>query len=230
MIGVEDDLSAYSLVIAPVLYMVKSGYDEKLRDYVKNGGHFLTTFFSGYVDEHDLVTVGGYPGKLRDILGIWVEEEDALPKEMQNSFTYKGKTYPAVMLCDLLYPEGAKVLSAYEKDFYADMPVLTKHAFGKGLGYYVATQSNEEFYRNFMKEVCAEAGILPIMKTPDAIEVTKRVNEEGEFVFLLNHGEETYTASLPFAGTDLLTGKEYAVRDKITLSAKDVAILQLKKK
>ena len=42
------------------------------------GGTFLTTFFSGMVQENDLVTLGGYPGKLRDILGIWVEEEDAL--------------------------------------------------------------------------------------------------------------------------------------------------------
>ena len=86
MIGVEDDLSKYDLVIAPVLYMVKTGYDEKLRAYVKNGGRFLTTFFSGYVDEHDLVTVGGYPGKLRDILGIWVERRGrACPEDMTQS-------------------------------------------------------------------------------------------------------------------------------------------------
>ncbi|MDE6318355.1 MAG: beta-galactosidase, partial [Lachnospiraceae bacterium] len=31
MIGVENDLSPYALVVAPVLYMVKTGYDEKLR-------------------------------------------------------------------------------------------------------------------------------------------------------------------------------------------------------
>lgn len=227
MISVEDDLSSYSLVIAPVLYMVKSGYDEKLRAYVKSGGRFLTTFFSGYVDEHDLVTTGGYPGKLRDILGIWVEEEDALPKDTQNSFTYKGKTYPATMLCDLLYPEGAKVLCTYEKDFYADMPVLTKHAFGEGFGYYVATQSNEEFYRDYLKEICAEAGIRPLMDTPDHVEVTKRVNNKGTFVFLLNHGDTTYETALPFAGTDLLTCKEYAAGNRISLSGKDVAILQL---
>ena len=80
LISVEDDLSAYRLVAAPVLYMVKPDYDEKIRRFVQDGGTFLTTFFSGYVDDHDLVTVGGYPGKLRDILGIWVEEEDALPE------------------------------------------------------------------------------------------------------------------------------------------------------
>ena len=226
MIGVENDLSKYSLVIAPVLYMVKGNYDEKIRAFVKNGGRFLTTFFSGYVDEHDLVTIGGYPGKLRDILGIWVEEEDALPKEMENSFSYQGKTYPAKMLCDLLHTEGAQALSSYEKDFYAGMPVLTKNAFGKGYGYYVATSSDDAFYEDYLSEICAEAGITPIMDTPATVEVTMRSNANGSFVFLLNHGEETYETALPFAGTDLLTDTAYAQNDAITLKAKGVAIIK----
>ncbi|MDE7360232.1 MAG: beta-galactosidase [Lachnospiraceae bacterium] len=227
MIGVEDNLSAYDLVIAPVLYMVKTGYDEKLRAYVKNGGRFLTTFFSGYVDEHDLVTVGGYPGKLRDILGIWVEEEDALPEDMHNCFHYRGKTYPAAMLCDLLHTEGAEALAFYEKDFYAGMPVLTKNAFGKGFGYYVATQSDDAFYRTYLGEICREAGIEPIMETPDGIEVTRRVNENGTFVFLLNHGDAARVMAMPFAGTDLLRSKSYKAGDALTLEAKDVAIVKL---
>ena len=227
MIGVEDDLSGYGLVIAPVLYMVKTGYDEKIRAFVKNGGRFLTTFFSGYVDEHDLVTVGGYPGRLRDILGIWVEEEDALPEDMQNHFHYQGRTYPASMLCDLLHTEGADALAFYEEDFYAGMPVLTKNAFGKGFGYYVATRSSDEFYRNYLGEICKEAGISPIMDTPDGVEVTRRVNQNGTFVFLLNHREDTFVTALSFAGTDLLSGKSYETGDALTLEKKDVAILKI---
>ena len=61
------------------MYMTKPGADEKIRKFVSEGGTFVTTFLSGLVDEHDLVITGGYPGKLRDILGIWVEETDALP-------------------------------------------------------------------------------------------------------------------------------------------------------
>lgn len=227
MIGVEDDLSRYDLVIAPVLYMVKTGYDEKIRSYVKSGGRFLTTFFSGYVDEHDLVTVGGYPGRLRDILGIWVEEEDALPADMHNHFRYQDKTYPASMLCDLLHTEGAEALAFYEEDFYAGMPVLTKNAFGKGFGYYVATQSDDAFYREYLGEICREAGIEPVMDAPDGIEVTRRVNGNGTFVFLLNHGEEAQVMAMPFAGTNLLSGKAYKEGDALTIAAKDVAIVRL---
>ncbi len=117
IIGVEDDFSDYRVIIAPVLYMVKPGVDEKIKAFVQAGGIFCNHFFSGYVDEHDLVVTGGYPGKLRDLLGIWVEESDALPEGETNHFTWKGARHEAVLLCDLLHLEGAEVLATYEEDF-----------------------------------------------------------------------------------------------------------------
>ena len=141
IVGPEDDLGKYQLLIAPILYMTKTGYDEKIRTFVKNGGTFVTTFFSGIADEHDLIVTGGYPGKLRDIMGIWVEESDALPSGAENHFTYRGKAYPAKLLCDLSHLEGAEALSVYEEDFYAQMPAITKNQFGDGRAYYVAMKN-----------------------------------------------------------------------------------------
>lgn len=227
LISVEDDLSKYSFVIAPILYMVKPGYDEKIRNFVKEGGRFLTTFFSGYVDDHDLVTVGGYPGKLRDILGIWVEEEDALPEDMANSFTYGTINYPAILICDLLHTEGAEALCSYEKDFYAGMPALTRNSFGKGKAYYVATRSNADFYRTFIGEICAEAGITPIIDTSVSVEVTKRTNANGTFLFFLNHDAESQDITLSYNGTDILTDAVYRTGDHMVLAAKDVAVIQV---
>ncbi|MBQ6807274.1 MAG: beta-galactosidase [Lachnospiraceae bacterium] len=227
-ISVEDDLSQYDLVIAPILYMIKPDYDEKIRTFVKAGGRFVTTFFSGYVDEHDLVTVGGYPGKLRDILGIWVEEEDALPEDAANSFTYNGKKYPAKLICDLLHTEGAKALCSYEQDFYAGMPTLTCNSFGNGKAYYVATRSNAEFYRSFIGEICKEIGIRPIINTPDSVEVTKRTNANGTFLFFLNHDSESHNITLNCDGIDILSDTTYKTGDILLLAAKDVVILQVK--
>lgn len=62
IIGVEEDLFKYKVVIAPVIYMIKPGFAAKVEAYVKAGGTFVTTFFSGIVNENDLVTLGGYPG------------------------------------------------------------------------------------------------------------------------------------------------------------------------
>ena len=228
IIGVEDDLSQYSLVVAPLLYMIKPGHDERLRSFVTNGGHFLTTFFSGYVDEHDLVTLGGYPGKLRDILGIWVEEEDALPENDANSFTYEGTAYPAVLLCDLLHTEGAEALCSYEKDFYAGMPALTRNHFGNGYAYYMATRSNADFYRRLIGDICKEAGIEPLIEAPELIEVTQRRNQNGTFLFFLNHDTEAHDISLNCAGTDILTDTVYQDGECLQLEAKGVAIVQVK--
>ena len=180
------------------------------------------------MDEHDLVTIGGYPGKLRDILGIWVEEEDALPEDAANSFTYGGTTYPAVLLCDLLHTEGAEALCSYEKDFYAGMPVLTRNRFGKGCAYYMAARSNADFYRRLIGDICKEAGIEPLMETPECIEVTRRSNSNGTFLFFLNHDTETHDIPLSCAGTDILTDTAYQAGECLTLEAKGVAIVQVK--
>lgn len=232
IIGVNDELSGYSLVVAPLLYMIKPGHDERLRRFVHDGGHFLTTFFSGYVDEHDLVTVGGYPGKLRDILGIWVEEEDALPEDAANSFTYQDTSYPATLICDLLHTESAEALCAYEKDFYAGMPALTRNRFGQGTAYYVATRSNADFYRRFIGDICQEAGIEPIIgqltEAPGLIEVTERKNQNGTFLFFLNHDTEEHEIALNHAGTNILTDKVYQTGDGMKLPAKGVSIIQVK--
>ena len=225
VISVEDDLSDYSLIVAPLLYMVKPGHDDRIRRFVQDGGVFLTTFFSGYVDDHDLVTVGGYPGKLRDILGIWVEEEDALPEDVHNSFVYKGVTYPASLICDLLHTESAASLGSYERDFYAGMPALTRNTYGRGTAYYVATRSDAGFYRALINDICTEADIHPITDTPDCVEVTSRSNDNGTFLFFLNHDDASHEVKLNVSGKDLLTDTLYRSGDTLTLAAKGAAIL-----
>lgn len=229
LVGPEDDLGKYKLLIAPVLYMTKTGYDEKIRKFVAEGGTFVTTFFSGIADEHDLIILGGYPGRLRDILGIWVEEEDALPSGAENHFVYSGQEYPARLLCDLSHPESSSltVLGRYEEDFYAGMPVLTCNAFGKGRAYYVGTRSGREFYRAFLDDVCKEAGISPVAPPAEHLEATVRSNENGRFLFLLNHGEDPLEVELEQGGIELISGREYRTGEKIVLEKKDVKIVRM---
>ena len=227
IVGPEDDLGKYQLLIAPILYMTKTGYDEKIRTFVKNGGTFVTTFFSGIADEHDLIVTGGYPGKLRAIMGIWVEESDALPSGAENHFTYRGKAYPAKLLCDLSHLEGAEALSVYEEDFYAQMPAITKNQFGDGRAYYVATRSNEEFYQTLMADICEECGVESLLAPQENLEVTMRRNENGRFLFLLNHADREQETVMTEAGCGLLEKQEYAAGDVVSVPAKGVQIIRL---
>ncbi len=229
IVGTDADISKYSLVIAPLLYMNKDGYDDKIRNYVKNGGNYITTFFSGYVDENDRVLLGGYPGKQKDILGIWVEESDALYPEDSNSFIYKGTEYPATILCDILHLQGAREISTYEKDFYAGTPVLTRNKLGDGCVYYVGTHSSDEFYATFLRDICEELYIEPVLNAPRDVEVTCRENEDYRFIFILNHKDEKTEVRLKKDGIDILTDKEYKAKDLLKLDAKGVAIVRSKK-
>lgn len=228
-VGVEDELSKYKMVIAPLLYMVKGDYHKKIESYVESGGTFVVSYFSGIVDEHDLVTCGGYPGKLRNVTGVWVEEIDALPSGCFNEFVYKDKKYEAKMLCDIIRPEHAETISVYEKDFYEGETVIARNQFGKGTCYYVGTRSSENFYSDFLSDLCKECGVTPILSTPEDIEVTKRINENGEFLFLLNHSEEKKVVVLDGSYQELISGRSYELGEQLELDKKDVGIL-LKRK
>ncbi|NQX47527.1 beta-galactosidase [Paenibacillus tritici] len=217
MIGVEEDLSKYKIVIAPVLYMVKPGFAEKVEAFVQAGGTFITTYFSGIVNENDLVTVGGYPGELRKVLGIWAEEIDALLPGMSNEIVMNkewgslNRSYGCDLLCDLIHTEGAEVLAEYGTDFYKGMPALTVNRFGAGQAYYVATSPDSAFLRGFLGNLCADNGIAPLVSAPEGIESVQRVKDGVSYLFLLNHAAEELSADIGTGErTDLLTGKKFS--------------------
>ena len=226
IIGVDDEISKYKIVIAPLLYMTKKGYAEKMETFVKEGGTFITTYFSGIVDEHDLV-IGAYPGELKELLGIWVEEQDALPEGEQNAFVYGGEKYPADILCDLLHLEGAEGLSFYEKDFYQGMPAVTRNRYGKGNAYYVATRSIPGFYQHFMADVLREAEVDTILDTPHNVEATVRENGKGKTLFLLNHNTFDVEVVLEQECEDILSGVIYKAGNVLEIEDKGVRILKL---
>ena len=61
-----------------MLYMVRGDLGQRLTAFVKNGGTLVGTYCSGLVDANDLCFLGGFPGPLREVFGILVEESDAL--------------------------------------------------------------------------------------------------------------------------------------------------------
>lgn len=235
VISVEADLQRYDLVIAPVMYMVKQGAADKLETYVELGGTLITTYFSGIVDENDLVKLGGYPGELRKLLGIWAEEIDALLPEQRNRIVVQNDTsglnpeYECGMLCDLIHSEGAEVIAVYGDDFYRGSPALTVNKFGAGEAWYLATSPEEAFLRDWLPQVCASQGITPLVSAvPEGVETTLRSKDGQSYLFVLNHNAETVTVDLgERSGVDLLTG--YQLRGGIAqLPGHDVWILKLK--
>lgn len=230
IISPDMNMSGYDIVVAPVLYMIKPGVSEKIKNFVSCGGALVTTFFSGIVNENDLVTLGGYPGELRDLLGIWVEEIDALTPEMKNIIRMIDPIeeldgeYECGLLCDLINLEGAKALGVYGSDFYKGRPALTANNYGKGQAYYIATDPQQEFLDKLISSICSTKNIAPILKVPSGIEVTRRVKGSKEFIFVLNHNEEGKPLELSEKYVDILTGR--TLTGKAFIDKKDVLILE----
>ncbi|WP_411169578.1 beta-galactosidase [Clostridium sp. MB05] len=230
----DSDLSEYKIVIAPILYMVSEKNKKNIESFVRDGGTFITTFFSGIVDENDLVILGGYPGAFRDLLGIWVEETDALYPDMQNYIKVNTKikgfenldgSYKCNLICDVVHLEGAKEIATYETDFYKNTPVITENDFGNGKAIYLASNIEDNFIKMLMKKYLKENNINGILEGIMDLEITKRTKDGVEYIFILNHkdvdveidlGERKYI--------ELITKKSLEGRMKI--KAKDVWILK----
>ncbi|MDQ0874942.1 beta-galactosidase [Paenibacillus sp. V4I3] len=232
LIGTDTDLSDYDIVIAPVLYMVKKGYAKRVEDFVRSGGIFLTTFFSGIVNENDIVSLGGYPGELREVLGIWAEEIDALFPDQSNQIVLKEQwgslsgEYQCGLLCDLIHSEGAEIKAVYGSDFYQGMPALTVNKFGTGQAWYVATSPESSFLQGFLANLCKEKGITAPIPPVPGVEISQRTNESGTYLFILNHNDQSVNVDLGILkGTDLIVGQP--VTNTVTLSAKGVLILSI---
>ncbi len=195
----DSDFSRYRLLIAPMLYMLRPGVAERVAAFVEQGGTFVTTYFSGIVDECDLVFEGGYPGPLRPVLGIWNEEIDALLPDQQNRIIMSEDSaeYTCGHLCALIHSEGATVLATYGDDFYAGTPVVTRNSYGAGQAYYLASSPEPRFLADFYTRLRAEQRIQPVLASPVGVEVTCRRTERETLLFVLNHLPAPAQIALP---------------------------------
>lgn len=233
VIDMEQDLTRYQLVIAPMLYMVRPGVAERLSTFVEAGGTLVLTYWSGIVDENDLCFLSGFPGSLRKLAGIWAEEIDALEPGVTNSVVWADGNplglsgdYPAFDLCDLIHTEGAAVLATYKTDFYAGHPALTANRFGQGAVYYMAARHDRHFLTGFYRALCASLNIRPLIdgELPEAVSVCQRSSGDQDFVFVMNFSPYSVEVQLDRQTyADLLSGE--AVSGKLPLEPYGVRVL-----
>ncbi|MBO5896853.1 MAG: beta-galactosidase [Clostridia bacterium] len=215
VIPMDADFSKYDLVIAPFLYMLKEGTIDRIEGYVKNGGNFVGTYLTGMVDEDDMCYLGGFPaGKLKDVFGVWQEETDSLPEGIRNSVSYNGKEYTVEHICDIIHAQGAEALGEYGKDFYKNMPAVTKNSYGKGKAFYVAFRNDEDFVRDFCNDLIKKFS-LPLdakLTLDDGLVMRKR----GDVIFVMNFTDDEKTVTLDKEYNDLINGE--AVSGSVTIA------------
>jgi beta-galactosidase len=213
-----ETLGHYKLVTAPMLYMTKPGVTQALRDYVKEGGTLVLTYCSSYVNENDLCYMGGFPGELMDVAGVWAEEIDPLYPQEKNSITlynydkayFRQEQYQCKDLCEIIHAkEGTEVLAVYDSDFYTGMPAVVKHPFGKGTCYYIATRTEEAFLEDFYHKLADTLNLSKPMygDIPEGVSVQSRFGDGMAYDFIMNFNSHGVTIQ-GAGGINLLDGKE----------------------
>jgi beta-galactosidase len=226
-------LAGYRLVVVPAVYLLSDAAAASLRRYTAEGGHLAVTFCSGIADPWHRIRTGGYPGALRDILGIRVEEFHPLPPGGAAALTAGNARDPAASLPDgtrgslwteRLRAEGAEVLARYAEGTLTGLPAVTRHAFGAGTAWYQSTLLADDAQSALLRTAAAAAGLRSeLPDTPPGVTVTRRHDGSGRsWLFAFNHSDRA--ATLPAAGLDLLTG--YEVAGTLDLPAGGVAVIR----
>ena len=223
------DFAAYRVIVAPALYLLDTTLATKLEEFVSAGGTLVVSFFSGIVDPSDRVHLGGYPGPLRRLLGVEVEEFECLYADRPNRLatTHEGLApqYEATLWADVLRSEGAEVLATFQEDFLAGRPAVTRNAHGTGTAYYVGTASEPAFYRDLLAGILRDQAITGPLTAPAGVELTVRHGDGASYLFVLNHNEDPVELNDPaLVGHDLLTGSD--VTATLRLEPKAVAIIR----
>lgn len=197
IINETQELTGYSFVSAPMVYLFRDGFEQKLREYVEQGGVLLATYWSGIVDENDRCYLGGTPHGLMDVFGLRAEEIDGLydgetneliPADGTAAGTFGGR-YRCEHLCEIVKPTTAETLMVYGNHFYAGKPALLRNRYGKGLVYYLCADAEQSLYDRLCGELLKETDILPLlqnMKIPSGLSVTSRENDTFRYRILQN--------------------------------------------
>lgn len=219
VIDMNQDISKYDIVIAPMLYVVGRDLASRIDCFVKEGGIFITGPFSGIVDENQINYMNGRPGPLKEMAGIWVEDVDALYPSQTNGLVKEDEKvrFEANGFCDLINLEGAKALYRYESDFYQGQAAITKNTYGKGEVYYFGTLSNQDFYNHFYQELLSEKMSDKLYDLEEGLTLNTRIKDHNKYIFISNFSATDKNLETTHDYYDLLSETEVKKDTKIIL-------------
>ncbi|WP_166849643.1 beta-galactosidase [Isoptericola sp. BMS4] len=196
------DAGRYRLLFVPSLMAVDDATVSWLTAYVRAGGHLVVGRFTGVADEHQRVVTGGYPGRLRDLLGIRVTE--ILPLAQDESLALSDGS-DADQWSERVRLRGAEPLATYTDGDLAGMPAVTRHRSGDGSATYVSTRLAQHSLDRFVAGLLDAHGVRAVV--PEAVgtgvEAVRRRAAGGDYLFLLHHGDRPVRVTGP--GHDLVT-------------------------
>jgi beta-galactosidase len=225
------DLSNYKVVIAPLLYVASDELLNRLAEYVRGGGHLVTTFKSGFTNEYDTVRWAMAPGPLRKAAGFRYQEFSSLTKPL----ALKGDPFGAGTdnqvseWAEMLILEGARPLAYYDHPFFGKYPAITQNVFGRGTLTYEGTVLSDTIQSKILLDELALAGLKgPDQDLPPAVHVKHGTNSQGKAIhYYMNYSSNPQAFKYVYhAGQELLTGGAVTPSESITLEPWNLVIIE----
>ena len=207
VVGALDGLSRYSVLVLPCWYLLTDKQAATLAGWVTGGGQLVATYLTGVADDQARVRTGGYPGALRDLLGVRVEEVHPLAEDARRALS--GGASGSVW-SEIVHLAGADATIRYEDG----LPAVTRHRVGSGEAWYLSTRLDDDTYVTLLAAIAERAGVTPLrLRPPAGVEVVRRTADGQSWLVAINHGERPY--DLRADGLDLLTGEPVMATDPL---------------
>ena len=185
------DFSMYKVLLIPTMIVFKNEVQEKIREFVKNGGKVVFTFRTAIKDYYNNLTLGQFnPSFYTDLIGGFVEEIESLQEgqfvKLKGVNEFNGIEGSGTVFRDMLKTTTAESLFKYNDEFYNDLSAITLNKFGKGEAYYIGTGVDNNLMDLLMSKIIKEANIESI-ESESGVEVVKRMVNTEEYYFVINH-------------------------------------------
>ena len=194
--GAWDD---YEMVVLPSVYLLSEETTRRVRDYVVGGGRLVVTYYTGISDEKDHVWLGGYPGSIRDVVGVRVEEFMPMGDDFTGVPDRLGLSNGAVAhdIADVIgsVDGTATVLETFKDDPWTGMdgaPAIVAHTFGEGRSVYVGARLGRDGIALSLPEILDSLGMAEAGGNDGRVLHVEREGADGSrFVFSFNRMHET---------------------------------------
>jgi len=223
----SEGFERYKAIVVPALYSAPDSLLERLRQYCENGGTLITTFKTGFADEHVKVRHETQPGVLRGCIGARYHQF-TLPREvgLAGEATEGMARVRAEGFMELLIPEGAKVLARYDHPAWKEYAAITKNRCGSGMSLHLGCMTSAELLEKILKETLLESGVR-VSEVHFPLIMRSGVNDLGRRVtFLLNYSWDPAKASSPADGRELLADASVCAGDRIEIAPWGAAIIE----
>lgn len=225
------DLSQYRLIIVPSLYIADDALLKRISDYVRDGGHVLMTFKSGFANENSAVRWERAPGPLRDAAGFTYQEFSNLehPLPLTGDPFHAGEENRVSLWAEFLQPSTAKTLATYNHPFFGRWPAITENHFGKGMLVYEGTALSDVLQQRLVEHALQISGIDfdPAAHT-SPVRQKRGINALGKTItYVLNYSSSPAQATYHGpAAHDLLTSGIVRDGQILTIPAWDLVIAE----